>query len=183
MPGNYNHALLTELFHVQSSRWAQIARQHITVVSKIVSNFVHLALLHAIKDLKVRENVHRMIETTLEANLESGERELARLLEDESRQPITYNHYYTDNIQNSRDDRSKKLLQQSVQEAINKDWNGKLHFQNTEFDTSRLIASLERRIIVNMKEQACSDALTDLNAYYKVILQFSPPIRLILTSF
>ncbi|KAJ6118957.1 Dynamin [Penicillium samsonianum] len=53
LPGNYNQALLAELFHVQLLRWAQIAREHIVVVAKIVSRFVNAALTYAIKDGKV----------------------------------------------------------------------------------------------------------------------------------
>ncbi|KAJ6132636.1 Dynamin [Penicillium samsonianum] len=168
LPGNYNQALLTELFHVQSLRWAQIAREHIVAISKIVSQFVNAALMYAIKDGKVRENIGRLVSTTLEANVEAAEHELERILEDETRQPITYNHYYTDNIQNARNEASKSLIENSVRHAIRDDWNGSLHLENTEKDCVKLLSSLKKRVIVDMKEQACSEAKTDLTAYYKV---------------
>lgn len=168
LPGNYNQALLAELFHVQSLRWAQIAREHIVVVSKIVSRFVNAALTYAIKDVKVRENIGRLVSTTLDANVEAAEHELERILGDETRQPITYNHYYTDNIQNARNETSKGLIEDSVRDAIRNDWNGTLHLDNTERDCVKLLSSLKKRVIVDMKEQACSEAKTDLSAYYKV---------------
>ncbi|KAJ6102633.1 Dynamin [Penicillium sp. IBT 16267x] len=168
LPGNYNQALLAELFHVQSLRWAEIAREHIVVVSRIVSQFVHAALTYAIKDGKVRENIGRLVSTTLEANAEAAEHELEKILQDETRQPITYNHYYTDNIQNARNESSKSLIEDSVRDAIQNDWDGTLHLQNTEKDCVKLLSSLKKRVIVDMKEQACSEAKTDLIAYYKV---------------
>lgn len=178
LPGNYNHALLAELFHVQSSRWALIASEHIQAVSKIVDQFANLALTHAIKDVKVRENVGCIVQAALEENVESSEHELAKLLEDETRQPITYNHYYTDNIQQARNEYSQQQLEKSVHSAIDNDWDGSLHFQKTEYDKKRLLASL-RSCAVDMKEQACLDAHTDLRAYYKVCCS-EMPSRLVL---
>ncbi|CAI7613136.1 unnamed protein product [Penicillium pancosmium] len=168
LPGNYNQALLAELFHVQSLRWAEIAREHIVVVSNIVSQFVNAALTYAIKDGKVRENIGRLVSTVLETNAEAAEHELEIILQDETRQPITYNHYYTDNIQNARNEASKSLIENSVRDAIQNDWEGTLHLQNTEKDCVKLLSSLKKRVIVDMKEQACSEAKTDLIAYYKV---------------
>lgn len=153
---------------MQSSRWAQIAREHIVVVTKIVSQFVNAALTYAIKDGKVRENISRLVSITLDANTQAAEIELERILGDETRQPITYNHYYTDNIQNARNEASKSLIEDSVRHAIRDDWNGTLHLDNTEKDCVKLLASLKKRVIVDMKEQACSEAKTDLTAYYKV---------------
>lgn len=168
LPGNYNLALLTELFHGQSLRWTEIAREHVVVVSRIVSRFVNATLTYTIKDVKVRENIWRLVSLTLEENFQAAEHELERILEDESRQPITYNHYYTDNIQNARIESSKSLIENSVRDAIDNDWNGTLHLDNTERDCVKLLSSLKKRVIVDMKEQACSEARTDLIAYYKV---------------
>ncbi|KAJ5210048.1 Dynamin [Penicillium cf. griseofulvum] len=168
LPGNYNQALLAELFRVQSLPWAPIAREHIVVVAKIVSRFVNAALTYAIKDGKVHENIGRLVSTTLEANVEAAEHELEKIIADEKRQPITYNHYYTDNIQNARNEASKSIIEASVRDSIHTDWDGTLHLQNTERDCARLVSSLKKRVNVDMKEQACSEAKADLTAYYKV---------------
>ena len=40
LPGNYNHTLLTELFHVQSKRWGQLALKHVESVHKDLEDFV-----------------------------------------------------------------------------------------------------------------------------------------------
>lgn len=99
--------------------------------------------------------------------------ELNVLVEDEARQPITYNHYYTDNIQKARNDQSKNRIQQSMHSAIKSDWNGKFHMSNSADNIEKLVISLQRQVVVDMTEQACSEAQNDLNAYYKVSLRSS----------
>ena len=52
--------------------------------------------------------------------------------------------------------------------VIDDDFNGKLHVSNTLPDMDRLLASLQKRVVVNMDDHACAEALAGLNAYYKV---------------
>ncbi|KAL1845372.1 hypothetical protein Plec18170_009811 [Paecilomyces lecythidis] len=171
LPGNYNHALLSELFHEQSSRWGGIARQHVDVIAKLVSEFIDNVLTFVVKDAKVRHSLRNSITATLDRNIQQALEELEKLLQDESGHPITYNHYYTDNIQKARSDRLKRHLEDSTHSAIQDDWHGRFHFSNTSEDITRLLASLQERVIVNMTEQACSEARADLNAYYKVAMK------------
>jgi hypothetical protein len=49
-------------------------------------------------------------------------------------------------------------------------WSGKLHVSNNNFDAAKLLSSLQSRIVVDMDAQACAEALSGLNAYYKVRL-------------
>jgi hypothetical protein len=66
--------------------------------------------------------------------------ELRKLWQDEQHHPVTYNHYFTDNIQEYRE----------------------------QMDMDRFLAGLQQRVQVNMTEQACAEALSGLRAYYKV---------------
>ena len=56
-----------------------------------------------------------------------------------------------------------------MNEASDKDWNGRFHISNNSVDAEKLVASLQRPIIVDMDAQACTEALVWLSAYYKVI--------------
>ncbi|CAG8947206.1 unnamed protein product [Penicillium salamii] len=171
LPGNYNHALLAELFHSQSTRWGRIARDHVDAVAELVSRFLQSASKFVIKDNKVRQNVLHSVEKSVQANLQRAIDDLDTLLEDEARQPITYNHYYTDNIQKSRSDQSKRQLHDSMHDAIEQDWNGKFHVSNSSVEIDKLVTSLQDRVIVDMTKQACSEAQNDLSAYYKVAMK------------
>jgi hypothetical protein len=160
--------LLTELFHAQSERWGSISRHHVDAVVSLVSQFIHSALAFVVKDPDVRNNLLEGIKRALRVNAQKAYEELDNLLQDEARHPITYNHYYTDNIQKARLDRSKTDLKNSMDHAINEDWNGKFHINNSQVEINKLLNSLQDRVIVNMTERACADARTDLAAYYKV---------------
>ena len=113
--------MLSELFHVQSSRWGDIAHDHVTTITDLVFRFVQSVLAFVIKDTNARENIHQRIISTLEKNAKCAFNELRKLLDDEAGCPITYNHYYTDNVQKARNNRSKQDLGTSLNNAINED--------------------------------------------------------------
>ncbi|GFF56498.1 interferon-induced GTP-binding protein Mx1 [Aspergillus udagawae] len=172
LPGNYNHALLGELFHEQSSRWGDIARDHVTTITDLVSRFIQSASAFVIKDTNARENILRIIVAKLDENAECASHELSKLLDDEAGCPITYNHYYTDNVQRARNSRLRQDLGTSLNNAINEDWNGRFHVSNSSDEISRLVASLQNHgVIVDMEERACYEAHIDLDAYYKVAMK------------
>ena len=171
LPGNYNHALMSELFHVQASRWRSIACDHVETFSDAIENFVEAALGHITQDSKIRSKLWEILKYALVKNKLGAEEELSRLCNDEQQQPMTYNHYYTDNVQNARQDSTRKLVKKAMNEASTEDWNGRLHVSNTSVDAEKLLASLQKRIIVDMDAQACTEALAGLSAYYKVIRQ------------
>lgn len=116
----------------------------------------------------VRENLRQSVTIALKENIRVADKELNKLLQDETGHPITYNHYYTDNIQKARHDRAKRLLKDSMQNAIREDWDGRFHFNNSTEEINRLVTALQDRVVVDMGERACSEAQTDLDAYYKV---------------
>ncbi|KAH0225124.1 hypothetical protein KCV06_g10184, partial [Aureobasidium melanogenum] len=171
LPGNTNHVLLSELFHVQSSRWSKLAEAHIKNIHQVVDEFIQAALEHVVREEGVRWEISQLILESLDRNARAGRSELDRLLEDEKQQPITYNHYYTDNIQKSRQDFLRNSIEKAMREATDHEWNGKLHISNNSVDGQKLLAALQRRINVDMDLQACEEALAGLNAYYKVALK------------
>ncbi len=56
-----------------------------------------------------------------------------------------------------------------MNEASTEDWNGKLHISKSSINAEKLVASLQKRVIVDMDAQTCTEALAGLSAYYKVI--------------
>ncbi|PLB48767.1 hypothetical protein P170DRAFT_425786 [Aspergillus steynii IBT 23096] len=153
-------------------RWADIARSYVDNIVGLVSWFVHSVSAFVIKDINVRENVLRRITVSMENNARAASSELAKLLEDEAGSPITYNYYYTDNIQKARNDWSRQDLGILLHNTINDDWNGRFHVSNSPDEISRLMMSLQNYgVIVNMEERACSEAQTDLAVYYKVAIK------------
>jgi hypothetical protein len=178
LPGNYNYVLLSELFHEQSSRWQSIAEDHVAKVSQVATAFVEMALRRVIREDNVRREVSVLISSGLDEGARLAREELRKIVADEKLQPITYNHYYTDNIQKARQDSLRKSIYQVMRVVIDDDFHGQL--QNTISDMNRLLASLQRRVVVNMDDQACTEALAGLNAYYEVCNATSAVGRLLI---
>lgn len=86
---------------------------------------------------------------------------------DEKIQPITYNHYFTDNVQKARHGRLKGSLKRAF-ELTSEEREGKLISANDEVNHKSLLRSLQMNIQVDMNQQACEEASTALSAYYKV---------------
>ncbi|KAH0421643.1 dynamin GTPase [Colletotrichum camelliae] len=167
LPGNYSHNLLSELFHEQSGPWQKLAQQHVQGVVSLVEGWILQVLEVVIPEDELRQAVTAVCLQSLEEATARSHEELTRLWEDERRQPITYNHYYTDNIQKTRANLQKSAVQSAFQEAIREDWHGKFHVSNNPDDINRAMGALTSRVVVNMDDFACTDALEGMMAYYK----------------
>lgn len=140
---------MSELFHVQSSRWYAIADGHLTALYSEIKAFVKAVLSHITKDSRILAELWEITKLSLQESKHAADEELSKLYQDEKQQPITYNHYYTDNVQNARQQSTRNLIKKATTEASADDWNGKLHISNNAVDAEKLLASLQKRIIVD----------------------------------
>ncbi|KAK1725721.1 vacuolar sorting protein VPS1 [Colletotrichum acutatum] len=141
LPGNYNHILLAELFHEHSSPWRYLAKDHVSTVLECVSKWIKRSRKTAFKELE-------------------------QIFLDEDRHPTTYNHYYTDNIQKARSTSQRDLLEDSLAMLGGRDYRTR-----DASDRRLLVEELQPKLCVDMDQQACEEALTGLNAYYKARTQ------------
>ncbi|KAI7970206.1 hypothetical protein EIK77_008433 [Talaromyces pinophilus] len=154
----------------ESQRWASIAEAHVGAIREIISQWTEKAVKNVIREDEdgLRREVGGILQDFLDSCEKLALEELNKLLEDERRSPLTYNHYYTDNIQKARGDMQKAAVRNAINLAKEQDWNGKLHINNDAWGIERFVVAVESRIVVDMDEQACKEALTQLKAYYKV---------------
>lgn len=168
LPGNYNHVLLAELFHYQSKRWEDIASEHLADIFGKVKQFVEDAVRYVSFDDQVSVEMLDRISNSLNDSKWSADKELEKLCDDKSQQPITYNHYYTNNIENARRETTRNWVKKAMQDASIGVYNGKLHISNTAADAEKLLNALQRQVSVDMDDQACAEVLAGFSAYYKV---------------
>ncbi|KFY97543.1 hypothetical protein V500_02029 [Pseudogymnoascus sp. VKM F-4518 (FW-2643)] len=90
----------------------------------------------------VESRIQEIIQSKFEIKKLAAAKELMTLIEDEKRQPITYNHYYTDNILNARHDAMKGSIQKAMHSVVENDWSRTWQVNNTPMDSVRLLASL-----------------------------------------
>ncbi|EQB51852.1 hypothetical protein CGLO_08572 [Colletotrichum gloeosporioides Cg-14] len=171
LPGNYNHVLLAELFHEQSSPWRDIAERHVSTVFDRVSKWVHRAINRLFHEEHLRRDIDAICQRKLEDSREKAFEELNKIIADEERHPITYNHYYTDNIQQARSDSQKSAFQSALTSTLNNGWSGKMNSIAETSQMEKFLDCLQPKICVDMDEQACEEALAGLNAYYKVAMK------------
>lgn len=173
LPGNYNHVLLTELFHFQSKRWGQIAFDHVELVHKALKSFVTALSEHITDEERIALEITRQVNERLTTHMNQAESELQSLVDDENQQPITYNHYYTDNVQKARQKASRDLIDNIVKDTAKgdtaeDDFYGSMHSKKKGVDIERLVNALQKHVVVDMDEQACTEVRAGFDAYYKV---------------
>lgn len=173
LPGNYNSALLGELFFEQSQPWSHIAENHVDSVLSAVSKWIDKAVDVLFHEEKLRREIRDLLQEWMQGARNQALNELGKLVQDEKRSPLTYNHYYTDNVQKARLDYQRMAMKNVVSEVTQRDWHGKLHIPNCSSEIEKFVSALQARIIVDMEEQACNEAVTELSAYYKVIIIFA----------
>lgn len=110
---------------------------------------------------RLQDEVQQIIFSTLKTNLHAALEELGKIWEDETLQPLTYNHYFTDNIQKDRLQDVRDEIKKAIED------NEKVE------DYSSLKQGLKNVIRghlteVDMQKQACKEARSALDAYYKV---------------
>lgn len=93
--------------------------------------------------------------------------ELEKLIEDEQRTPLTYNHYYTDNVQKNRADIEKKVMENEIRTALC-NLGTTYSDGSVNADMEKIVVAVKSHITVDMDEQACNNAITELQSYYKV---------------
>ena len=167
LPGSFNPLLVRELFRNQSIHWEKIARQHVEKIWEASKDFLE-RLLDAITDHKTLVALFTYwIDRNINERFKKANQALDRLLNDRDRHPITYNHYYTDNLQKLKQERQVKELGSKIQSFLNSSSD---YVQNKSFSISILAKTLSAHSgnESDMDSFACSELLDSMQAYYKV---------------
>ncbi|KAF7503507.1 hypothetical protein GJ744_003658 [Endocarpon pusillum] len=85
--------------------------------------------------------------------------------------PITYNHYFTEALQQVRNERSKDEYTRIIKDFFAVSSLESVYFSNHHKDLRPLVAALVQRTEPDMNRFACSEALDCMEAYYKVALK------------
>lgn len=114
-----------------------------------VIDFVNSGLSYIIHNERTFSDLLEIIITSLQRSKKNAEEEFNRLWQDEKQQLITYNYYYTDNVQKSRQDTTRRMIRKAI-EGAKEEWGGRFHISNKQVDAEKLISSLQSRVTVDM---------------------------------
>ncbi|KAL1591965.1 hypothetical protein SLS60_011557 [Paraconiothyrium brasiliense] len=173
LPGIFNHSIIGYLFQQQSMKWSFLARKHIEDVAGACKRFV-LAALDSVAAPEIKKKIAALtILPYLKTARMEAMAELDRILEDKARHPITYNHYFTDNIQKLQKERLTKHLVNNTQKIKVKtvlDTSGDTIIEEDYIDPFFFKYSIGKSIEQDMSKFATEQALDAHDAFYKVIL-------------
>jgi len=161
--GTYNPLIIGELFWAQSKGWEQIAQRHVNKVYNRCNTFLRMVLKDLASTDIIDDLISLHISDQMEKRLELAIKELEGLLADRRRQCITYNHYFTDELQKIREMRLKDRYENLIDAAFT-DTVGTLL---TKGQLMQAMNSPKRESSV-MDNYACEEVLDCMLAFYKV---------------
>ena len=173
LPGNFNPMLISQLFWEQSEPWKDLAMEHIERVAGACNRFVKTVLQHAASP-EIESRLLRLhIDAALESSLSASRAELAKIIADKARHPMTYNHYYTTTIQKIRQEKYGnaliKLADGAEVSVERKNYlPGPGYTTQKYIDPKLLREQVDSHIEQNMDKFSAEEALDCHIAYYKV---------------
>ena len=173
LPGTFNPMIISDLFLEQSAPWEAIARSHVDKVWKAAKEFLgHVAAYVA--DATTSKALFQMIfEPALNQLLGTLNEKTTELLTPHQRShPITYNHYFTENLQKFRNERNQDEYSKIVTRFFDVSSLDTPHYCGGRHDLRQLVTDLVQCTEPDMNRFACSEALDCMEAYYKVGVPF-----------
>ncbi|GLA75056.1 hypothetical protein AtubIFM55763_006317 [Aspergillus tubingensis] len=171
LPGTFNPMIIGELFKEQCSPWKDLTHQHILGTWEVVEKFLSLLTGYVADEATSMILFDKVISPALDQlkeNLIKASEELVG--SHQKGHPITYNHYFTENIQKIRADRRAVALRQKIKDFFRVDTLRNPYFQGS-YDLEGLVQSLLSFDEPDMIRFASAEALDCMLAYYKVALK------------
>ena len=167
LPGTFNPLMIGDLFYRQSRPWKALVDSCAEELFEAARQAVMLILDH-IADESTFEGLRRhMINPALDKLWADLQKWVKDILEPHQQgHPITFNHYFTDNVQKFRNARQERELDRKLEDFFDtENWNVQRH---QPFSLQSLKNALIQDTEVDMDLFACSQAVDSIEAYYNV---------------
>jgi hypothetical protein len=177
LPGTFNPMIVSDLFLEQSRPWEALAKQHIERVARAVTEFLKHLVSHIADSSTDSGLFHKLVEPALEDVVKFARRKTEDLLAQHQKgHPITYNHHFTETVQNVKKDRSREDLTRIITSVFDVTSLGPFVTSMDPIESRRYTTTDYRPLLEALMEYknpdmncyACSEALDCMQAYYKV---------------
>jgi hypothetical protein len=179
LPGCFNPMIVAELFKMQCEPWASAVNDLkddlLTSTRRCVGQVVSLAAGNTTSRSLTSEIVSKR-EAEIRASFDDAMTNMMTRWVD--RHPITYNHYFIDNIQKTRHEDNKNDIRSRLLAFFNcpSDQSGTQNlFMHRHFTADQLVRELvpdrDTDTEANMDKYSCKEAVRCMKAYYKVALK------------
>lgn len=170
LPGTFNPMIVRDLFLEQCRPWEKLTRNHIDNVWSSARDFIILVVRHVADEATSTALLDEIISPILESVWEQLKGKTAELLAPhKTGHPITYNHYFTENLQKIRAERREGELGKIIQRFFGVNDLNESYLTDRSIDLSQLLQALLRQSEPDMVNFASAEALDCMLAYYKVI--------------
>lgn len=167
LPGTFNPLLVGELFWDQSAKWKSLAQDHVDNIWGACQRFVRTLLKELTTDVVFESLFTFYLDEVMESRLACAKEELQRLLVDQRRHAMTYNHYCTDTVRKAREKRRSDASRESIMAALGV---GDNPLPNSVNPQVLLNAIPSHSTEAEMDMYACVELLDYMTAYYTVSL-------------
>jgi len=167
LPGNFNNAVISQLFLELSDRWKSLATAHVERIAELCSRFVqNVVSFLACED--VCANMKSFISEEIDRRTVRASGELDKLLKDQKKHIITYDPSYSERVQKMRARKQKAEVEKTM--LRHQQGGFDLHGQTSiTIDPKGFAASVaSANSEMNMEKHSASDALICATAYYEV---------------
>ncbi|KAH7072271.1 P-loop containing nucleoside triphosphate hydrolase protein [Paraphoma chrysanthemicola] len=172
LPGTFNPLIISDLFLEQSGPWPTLASHHMEQVARAATRFLQQLVSHIADASTSGALFQTLVEPALESIIQEAKRKTTDLLRPHQQgHPITYNHYFTETVQQVKRDRNRAELTRIIQDVFkvtSLDPFPSSPFQQMMIDYRPLLEALMEHNNPDMNRYACSEALDCMQAYYKV---------------
>ncbi|KAK3398296.1 P-loop containing nucleoside triphosphate hydrolase protein [Sordaria brevicollis] len=157
--GSFGGSVLTMAFKAQASYWDEAATRHVKTAILVIHRFLYTLLKTLIKDKRIREELWSCLQDDLLIGYQRACEHAKFVINTElNGRPVTYNHYFNDNLQKARLGRQKSILIGLETSGA----NTKVELQKVQ---TLLATAVENK---SNAEQVREDIHDMLKSYYKV---------------
>lgn len=170
LPGTYNPMIINFLFQEQSQYWEVEARQHVGMAYQACNKFVALILGELTDSGTGGRLLHSWVNCRMAERFRLAEQELLEIFADRQDHAVTYNHYYTENVQKIRQQRKEYSPQQALKKALMLPEHENIDMKKSyTISPQAFLSAFSSVTEADMERFACIEILDRMQAYYKVV--------------
>lgn len=176
--GDFNPLIIGDLFYEQSKPWKQIVDRCCETVLAAVQLCIESVISHTADEFTKDGLLQEIIDPAMAKRKERLEERIAEIMQPHlTGHAITYDHHFTDAIQQARQDHTRKDQEKHLNNFFGRGPEKKDDLVASQFSMSELLDALSQRSKESMDEFACSEATDSMLAYYKVRGEPCPSIE------
>lgn len=175
LPGMFNPLIVGDLFHEQAKPWEELARKHLRDICNAVRAFLELTVTYLTDEVTSEAILRELLDPLIDEKTKLLDPKLDEILAPHQRgHPITYNHYFTEKVQEIREERLETDIEIRLLTYLgllgHDEGEEEINIENIQ--KSQLVSALSSRDSKCMDTFACSEILDCMEAYYQVLVRF-----------